>query len=71
MRKEAGYKPGEKTILYYESKGELADILEAHQDLIKKNSNIQRFMVGKTPNLDKEKQVSIGNFSLWLGITKT
>lgn len=71
MRKEAGYKPGEKAVLYYEGNGALVSIFKAHQDLIVKSSSIQKFVEGKVSNLDKEKQVSIEDSSLWLGITKT
>ncbi|MBI1971375.1 MAG: isoleucine--tRNA ligase [Candidatus Wildermuthbacteria bacterium] len=70
LRKEVGYKPGEKAVLYYEGSGELADIFQRNKSLIAKGTSIQKFVAGKTQDPDKGKDIAIENSSLWLGIKK-
>jgi len=69
LRKEAGYKPGQKARLYYEGDEQLKIIIRKHQNQIQKIGALV-LAKGKRPKkFTKEKNVMIENLSLHLVIT--
>ncbi|TSC56148.1 MAG: isoleucyl-tRNA synthetase [Parcubacteria group bacterium Greene0416_39] len=68
LRKEAGYKPGQKATLYYEGDEQLKTIIRKHQNQIQKIGALV-LATGKRPaKFNKEKDVMIENLSLHLVI---
>ena len=68
LRKEAGYKPGQKAKLYYGGDEQLKAIIRKHKNQIQKTGALV-LAKGKRPTkFNKEKDVTIENLSLRLAI---
>ncbi len=65
MRKTANLTPAEKIFLVYE--GDAADLLRAHEDVIKKSAGISEMREGRGKTMAEEELVLEGK-KLWIGI---
>lgn len=69
MRKKANFKPEDEISVEYESE-EIDKILEDHKDFILKETRAQSFEPKSGSSFDLEKEFSLENQKLWLGIKK-
>ena len=70
MRKKASLKPEDKIIVGYNGEREINEILEELKTFILKESKAQSFEPKEKISFDLEKEIKIGDQTLWLGIKK-
>jgi isoleucyl-tRNA synthetase len=72
MRKKAGYKPRHRILVRYSGSKKLDAILERNKNFILAETKTENFLVGDKPKrvFDVEKEMTLDNEKLWLGIKK-
>lgn len=72
MRKDAGYKPGQKALMRYAGGTLLISLIQKNEDTIKKTGSLKELLRGDLPKqvFDVEKEILMGEEKLWLGIHK-
>ncbi len=72
IRKELGLKPAHRIFIGYEASGRIKKVLarEESRAQILNETKADKIKYGRSSNIDKEKELKIGQDNLWIGIKK-